>query len=308
MAVEIDDQATPEVDVDANAVETQEGAETTQPEAPPEPFLSVNDRTVYKTKDDAVKAYNEAGQRIAQLSAWEKQAKQYGLSDPKQLDAVAKELLELREYKANLAKQAAAPKIDPADPKAKEAQQVREYLKGLGYISKEDQEAALKELREQVEALKTGTQHSEEVRFQNQEAEARNDMNSWLSAAGVKDENGAKSKIVGTLIKDWINGDDERVERWTRGGVSAKALVKEGFDLAMSELGWKAAVPAAVAAKPTDASYAANKAKAIAVNKKLPAPGTGKDAGANKPAVNKGGINSELHNRAWDVFSKKQKE
>lgn len=306
MAVEIDEQATPEVDVDVATQDPAEGQPTTDPEVPQEPFLSVNERTVYKTKDDAIKAYSEAGQRIAHLSAWEKQAKQYGLSDPKQLDAVAKELLELREYKANLAKQAAAPKIDPADPKAKEAQQVREYLKGLGYISKDEQDAALKELRDQIEALKTGSQQSEELRFQNQEAEARNDLAGWLSAAGVEDKTGGKSQIVGTIIKDWINSDDERVERWTRGGVSAKALVKEGFDLAMGELGWKAA-QAAGAAKPTDAGYAANKAKAAAINKKLPAPGAAKDAGA-KPAPKKGGINSDLHNKAWELFSKKQKE
>jgi len=89
--MEVDEQVTPEVDVDvqdAGADDASAQQET--------PFLKVNDRVTYKTQEDAVRAYDEAGKRIAQLSGWEKQAKQYGLADPKDLDAVAKELLELR--------------------------------------------------------------------------------------------------------------------------------------------------------------------------------------------------------------------
>src|ERR1700688_348397 len=88
---------TPVDDVD---VATQDPAATnptdSDPAKPEEPYLAVNDRTVYKTKDDAVRGYNEAASRIAQLSGWEKQAKQYGLTDPAQLDAIAKELLQAR--------------------------------------------------------------------------------------------------------------------------------------------------------------------------------------------------------------------
>jgi hypothetical protein len=77
----LDDQATPEVDVDVDAQQDPAGTDQTDPAPakPEEPYLAVNDRTVYKTKDDAVRGYNEAANRIAQLSAWEKQAKQYGL-------------------------------------------------------------------------------------------------------------------------------------------------------------------------------------------------------------------------------------
>ena len=307
MAVEeLDDQATLDVDVDAAQQDQDADAATTADAAKAEePYLSVNERTVYKTKDDAIRGYNEAASRIAQLSTWEKQAKQYGLTDPKQLDAVANELLALRKEKADAAAAAksAPAKVDPADPKAKETEQVRKYLRDNGFISKEDQDAALKELRDQLAELKQSGTRSEELRFKNQETEARSDVNGYLSAAQIKDDtDGSKARIVGTLIKDWVNSDPERIERWTEGGVTAKALIKEGFDQMLGALGWKAPVtPGAGQLKPTDPGYAAAKAKALAANKKLPAQGSGKGT-PQTPPKQKGHINSALHEKAWKIF------
>jgi hypothetical protein len=298
---------TPVDDVDPVVDPQQDPSADDQTDPAPakdEPFLPVNERTVYKTREDAIRGYNEAASRIAQLSAWEKQAKAYGLNDPRQLDDVAKEVLQLRKEKADAAaKLNSAPKTDPADPKAKETAQVREYLKNLGYISKEEQSEDLKELRDQIAEMRQAGTQSEELRFQNQEAEARNDLGGYLSVAGVKDDaNGSKAQVIGTLVKDWINNSDERVEQWTRGGVAAKALVKEGVDHMIGMLGWKAAAPSAAGAlKPTDPGYAAAKAKALAANKKLPAPGTAK--GAEKPAPKqRGHINAELHEKAWKAM------
>lgn len=295
------------VDVDPEVEVQQDPAADDQTDPVPakdEPFLPVNERTVYKTREDAIRGYNEAASRIAQLSAWEKQAKAYGLSDPKQLDDVAKEVLQLRKEKADAAaKLNAAPKTDPADPKAKETEQVRKYLRDNGFITKEEQAEALKELRDQIAEMRQMGTQSEELRFQNQEAEARNDLVGYLSAAGIKDDaNGTKAQVIGTLVKDWINGSEERVEQWTRGGVAAKTLVKDGVNLAIGMLGWKAvAQPAAGTLKPTDPGYAAAKAKAIAANKKLPAQGTAK--GAEKPAPKqRGHINAELHEKAWKAL------
>lgn len=305
---ELDEQGTPEVvDVDAQQDPAAGDPDGGDPAAKPEePYLRVNERTVYKTADDAIRGYNEAASRIAQLSGWEKQAKQYGLTDPKQLEAVANELLALRKEKADAAaalKNAPA-KVDPADPKAKETAQVREYLKNLGYISKEDQAEALKELREQIAEMKQQGTQSEQQRFENQEAEARNDLNGYMSAAGVKDDaNGSKAQILGTLVKDWINGSEERIAQWSKGGVSAKNLVKEGTETMINMLGWKAAAtPAPGQLKPTDPGYAAAKAKALAANKKLPAPGTAKTAPNNNPPKQKGHINAALHEKAYKLF------
>ncbi len=302
MAEELELQDTPEVDVDVEQDPAAEDQTDPEPAKSEEPFLPVNERTVYKTREDAIRGYNEAASRIAQLSGWEKQAKAYGLSDPRQLDAVAKELLELRQKVADAAKQVSQPKADPADPKLKESEQVKKYLRENGFITEE----ALRELREQLDEMRQMGTRSEEMRFQNQEAEARNDLNGYLSAAGIKDDaTGSKAMVVGTLVKDWINNSDERVEQWSRGGIHAKNLVKEGTDYVVSMLGWKAAPAVPGQLKPTDPGYAAAKAKAVATNKKLPAPGTGRAHGdGSKPKVQKGHINSALHDKAWEIFSK----
>ena len=305
---------TPVDDVDVPVVETDPvGDDPTDPTPakPEEPYLSVNDRTVYKTKDDAVRGYNEAASRIAQLSGWEKQAKEYGLSDPKQLQAVANELLALRKEKADAAaKLASTPKTEePADPKkAAETKQVKEYLKNLGYISKEEQAEGMKALQDRLDGFEQSGKQSEARRFENQEADARDDVSGYLSKAGIKDDaTGTKLSIVGTLVKTWVNEDETRIERWARGGTSAKTLIKEGFDQMLGGLGWKAPVtPAAGQLKPTDPGYAAAKAKAQVANKgKLPAPGTGKGHGdGSKPKKQVGHINAALHDKAWEYFQK----
>ena len=313
MADELEVLDTPGTEVD-EAVQQDpqgDGEQAEVQDAPDEPFLPVNDRTIYKTREDAVRGYNEAANRIQQLSRWEQEAKQWNLSDPTELRAVANELLQLRREKAEAAaaagKRNVEPKVDPADPKAKEAAQVRQYLKEQGFISKEEQAEALKELQDFMNEQRQQSSQSTELRFQTQEADARDDVVGYLEADGFKDDGtGMKMSIVGTLIKDWINGSDERVSQWSRGGRASQALVKEGYGFVMQHLGWKAgaATTAAGNLKPTDPGYAAAKAKAVAQNKKLPTQGTastrGKDGRfANGTPKQKGAINAELHEAAW---------
>ena len=59
--------------------------------------------------------------------------------------------------------------------------------------------------------------------------------------------------------------------------------------------------------KPTDPGYAEAKAKALAQNKKLPAQGTAKERSgdgrfAKTTPKQKGHINSELHEKAWQMI------
>jgi hypothetical protein len=292
-----------------------DGEQTEVQDKPEEPFLPVNDRTVYRTREDAVRGYNEAANRIQQLSQWEREAKQWGLADPTQFRAVANELLQLRREKAEAAAQAGRQNVErqanPADPKAKEAAQVREYLKGLGYVSKEEQAEALQELRDFMNEQRQQGAQSTELRFQTQEADARDDVSGYLESDGFKDDGtGMKMSIVGTLIKDWINGSDERVDQWSRGGRAAQGLVKEGYGFVMQHLGWKAdaATTAAGGLKPTDPGYADAKAQAAARNKKLPTQGTATTRNADGKFAKgtpkqKGIINAEMHERAWQVLN-----
>lgn len=308
MADELDLLETPVGDVE-EVVDPETPEETPGGVAKPEePYLAVNERTVYKTKDEAIRGYNEAASRIAQLSGWEKTAKQYGLTDPREFEAVANELLAARTKLAEAAKQVSKPAADPKDPKAQEAKQVREYLIANGFISKDEQTAAMKELQDRLDRMEQSGTRSEEARFENQEVEARNEVGTWLTASGIKDDAiGTKLAVVGTLIKDWINNDPERVDRWSRGTASAKILVKEGYDFALKALDWKGttATPGVAGQlKPTDPGYAAAKARALAANKHLPAPGTAKHGDGTKPVAKKGGINAALHDRAWAEFQK----
>lgn len=301
MAEELDDLGTPELEVDEQVVDPVD------PPVVEEPFLPVNDRTVYKTREEAVAGFNSAAQRIQELSQWEKQAKQWNLTDPRQLDAVANELLALRKEKAEAAAQAgkrntAEPK-DPADPKAKEAAQVKEYMKQFGYVSKDEQEEALKELREAIAEFRNQGSQSRELSFQHQEADARDDVAGYIAAGGFKDPTGVKANVVGTLLKDWINSSDERVDEWSKGGRAAKALVKQGYDLAMGALGWQPETPVAKKATEQQSDYSVSKARAMQQNKKLPAQGTGRDdKGKFTTPKQKGHINAELHEKAWKML------
>ena len=71
---------------------------------PSEPYLRVNDRTVYQSREDAIRGYTEAQNRIAALSVWEKlnSAPEKGglgfvnLKSPDDVAALLDELIELR--------------------------------------------------------------------------------------------------------------------------------------------------------------------------------------------------------------------
>lgn len=309
-----------DVDADVDSTSADEGNSDDGGDQADEPFLSVNERTVYKTREDALRGFNEAGQRIASLSGWEKAGKEYGIDNPRHLKPLFDELLELRQIKQRMEKEGAEggqkqPTHSDADASlSKEEKQARDYLRKvlpqIGYVPKEDLMKTVKELQAAVEGLQQQGTQSQETYFRNQEATAREQLNTWLGDAGIEeDADGNKARIVGSVIKDWINSDDELVERWSQGGVEAMKLVREGFDLAMKALGWGVAKPGAGNA---GAKYAADKAKAVAANKKLPAPGTSgkKPVPDAKRRLASGQIDhiGSAHERAWKLFQEKSAE
>lgn len=304
-----DDQATLDVDVAVDAVPDDAGNSGGDPQ--PEPFLAVNERTKYATREDAVKAYDEAGKRISSLSNWEKTGTKWGVSDPKHLEPIFNELMtarkELPTLKAELEAlkkaQAAIANPKPAsnDPKAQEAEAVKKYLADLGYTSKEDVSNLIKELKDEISGLKnTGSQY-ETQRLENQTIEAREQLGTWLSEAQVTDDaDGSKREAVEELIAAWINKDDDRVAQWQRGGSGAMKLAKEGFERVITQLGLKPA-----AAQPNaSAAQAANVGRKLQNGKTLPAQGTARNASAQSQPVAKKGLTSALHNKAWDYMEK----
>jgi hypothetical protein len=278
-----------------------------------QPFLRVNDRTVYKTSEDAVKAFDEAGRRISELTAWQKEAKNWGLNDPKQFTDVARELLQLRQERAEWKKQAetaAKPAADPTqkfveaglDPK--QAAEVQKYLDKLGYVPA----AKLAEIEAKWEE-KFGTiqQHTEaetQRYYQNQEATGRAEIGNWLKTANLADESGRRSAIVGSLIKEAIDNDPGLNQQWFNGGPEAMAMVKQLFDEFVKELGWQPTVAAGDPAATTVTNYAAAKKSAVASNKTLPKQGTGARATNASATVARQDPFKAMHDKAYDEFQK----
>jgi hypothetical protein len=315
---EVDDLSTSDVsqgDVSSSANgETSNSGEATQNE---QPFLAVNDRTSYKTREDAVKAYNEAGQRISALAPWEKAAQQWGLQNPAQLDQVARELLELRQLKQEMAKKEAASKGQEDSTKRfadagldpKQAAEVQKYLDKLGYVPKSVVDEIKAELKSEIDGLRQHSQQSTEQSFRHQEATAREQISSWLKEGKLSDDGGTRAKIVGSLIKAAIDESDPNdpssyISRWSQGGPEALAMVKELYDLAIKDLPWTASATPA----PGSPEYAAAKKNAVAANKKLPTPGTAtkKVGGDSQPAARPGSGDyvKNMHERAREEFEK----
>lgn len=292
---ELDEVVTqPEVDVEAV---TGEGTDTPVPDPQPEPFLRVNDRTVYKTQEDAVKAYSEAGNRIKELSAWEKEMKQYGIKDPQTASALLNELRQLRSQQEEAKKAASTPKAE-ATNLTKEEREVRDYLKKvnpeLGFVTKDD----IKALQDELASMKQERASSTENEFKSAVEEGKAKVSSWMSEAKISDPDGEKIAVVESLIRDWVNSDDERVARFYQSSYSREKLLREGYDRAVNVIGWKgeATTP------PSTASYAATKGKQVVVNKTLPKDGAAAKGGSQPKQANPRDRISALGDKAWEHF------
>lgn len=300
----------PEID-EPNAVDVEvvdpvvEGTEADPAAANPAVealFLEVDERTKFKTADDAKKSFHEAGQRIAQLTPYEKAVKRYGIADANQLPALLDELVAFRAAKAAQDK---APKADAkAEPQnlTKEDKEIREYLKKvapeLGFVSKTEIEALKAEL---AELKTTGSQHSE-ARVQSLIEEGQSTVAGLLGDAKIEDPNGKKALVIETLIRSAIesdhSGDLER--RFFQGGRETKAVVKELYEQAIESLGWTAPVETT---KPNAAAATAlAKGKQIVVNKTLPKADSASKGPGAKPAARKVPTMRELGEQGWEEF------
>lgn len=314
MAVELEDVDNPSLDVDAVP---NDGSANTDPAATQDqaPFLEVNDRTKFLTKEDAVKSFDEAGRTIANLRNWEKELEVFGVKDPR----IAAELLrELQGYRRDAQKQSAtvtqptnARAAEPSVKLSEEEQKARGWLKAalgdpelreqLGFASKKEVEEKLAEiaqLKEQLGTLSSGRAAEDEVRTQSLIEDGEAKIGSWLKEAGI-DGGDEKMKFVATNVKVFIEADPARVDRFFRGGTSTERVVREGYDWAMKQLGWKTA--------PAGTTNAQSKGKQLAANKTLPTGGTTANVtkdGKPKQQSGKPDLIGNVANKAWDEFQK----
>lgn len=303
MADVLDEVVTPsEVDVEETTGEvTPDPASETD-----KPYLVVNDRIQYKTSEDAIKGFNEASTRIASLTPWAKLAEEYGNLTPEVTRELFNELLALRksalenkgkgEEGKGQPSTVAAPK--PGDPKDEAA---LKWLREKGYISKSEMDDVLKTLKAEIETLKSGSEASQGEQYESRIETAEATATKWLIDLGYEksDAEGRLRNVVGPLVKDWINQDPSRIKDWNRGGASMERVTREGFDLAMKYLEWKA--PAKPA--PVSATLAANKGKQLQSNKKLPA-ADGSGTKQRQEATKSRKSQQETDDEAWEEFQK----
>jgi hypothetical protein len=142
---------------------------------PSEPYLRVNDRTVYQSREDAIKGYEEAQKRIAQLATWEKlnSAPEKGglgfvnLKSPEDVATLLDELIELRSKAQGSTATGATPTAaggsqpQGADQLSPEWQQ---YIKTLqekaGFVTRDQ----LKQLEQRFEQIDQHNASEEEAK------------------------------------------------------------------------------------------------------------------------------------------------
>lgn len=263
-----------------------------------EDFLVVDERTKYKTREDAVKAYQSAGQRISQLSAWDKEVGQaFNVSDPRQVAAALREYLEMKEAAKAAAGQGKtgtqATRSNDATELSKEEQDALKWLEKvsdrLGYVPK----AEFEKVMDRLNKLEGGLTAQDEANQARQVEQGRGQLVSLLTEAKLP-ANEEFTNFMEQSITNWVNSDKGRIERWQAGGKSAEALVKEGFDWAKKVL--------TQVQRPATANYQEKKQNATQSRPKtLPQAGGTPNKRSAQPGKPEG-ITSEMHKRAWELL------
>jgi hypothetical protein len=314
-----DDQDVTHQDVDVDVTNDAAGnSDDGSDDQGDEPFLVVNDRQQYKTREEAVRAYTEAGSRIAQLTAWEKDLDRYGVKDPRVAAQLFDELISLRQEREKAQKDAqsaagadkskSGTSTDDDAELSKEDKAALKWLQKhaprLGFVPKEELQTLKKDFEDFKTSTTQGTEAAQEERRQTVIADGKNSVTQLLTADKISDTTGAKANMVETLITAWINQDEARTKKFWMGGVVTQTLLKEGYDLVKKELGWGQAT------QQNDAAAAAlNKGRALQRNRTLPktgaaGKGSNQNDGVRKDAAGRKDHIGSVHDAAWQVAEK----
>lgn len=242
-------------------------------QADQEYFLEVNDRQKYRTADDVKKSMAESGTRISQLSQWEKVAKEYGISDPQQIRALATEILEARKAKEAASKQASGKvETDDEEQLTPEQQNALKWLKKnagkAGYVPKEELVALREELKTQISELQAGSKATQEDRANARIEQGRGTLQTLLKEAKLPTDNPKLARLIENDVRVFIEGDKEREAIfWGGSPAEVRALLKEALDdIAPVFQSFKAA---------TNANYASSKSTSVkTASKQLPRTGS----------------------------------
>lgn len=198
-----------------------------------EPFLKVNDRTSYATREDAMRAYDEAGKTIAQLSAW-RQFNEAGYT-PEQVIQIVNAHVAAQKQQSQPSNQPNQPKA--ADDLSPEWRAHIEFLKSKGIFPTTDE---LNAIKQQIADLRGEQQSAYEARVEGARTRGEQILNSVIKDAGLTlDETG--SNFIANSIEDQIvrasrNEQNQIVpgspeDRFIHGDASeCTAIIKEHFN------------------------------------------------------------------------------
>lgn len=229
-------------------------AASTPPATPAEPWLKVNDRTSYNTKEDAIKGWTELQSTLTSLKPFETLMKPveqggFGLSAERAielLDAYADHLASQPSSPATPAtNRSDAATVDAAakgdkvayDSLTPEWKAHVDYLKKLGYVTAD----ALKPLEDRVNALDARNQETYAAEVNNAVSHGTSLLEATMKEAGITpDEKMLENvgRIVGSAIdRDSYDRNGNIIpgslaDRFLKGNeASRKQIIQEQFDI-----------------------------------------------------------------------------
>ena len=226
----------------------------TTPQTPATPaFLEINDRTKYASKEDAIKGWNEAQNRISSLSQWEQVIAApldkggFGITDPRQVAQLLDELATIRASQqtatpsnsqgtrsdAGTVQAAAQGDKKAYDSLTPEWKQHVDFLRNqLGFVTQD----ALKPLQDQVQQLSQSQQAAQEAHLQEARRNGESTLNGLIEKSGLAADDTDKAQIA-NAIEDAIvrNSRDARgniipgspEDRFIRGDAAERASIIE---------------------------------------------------------------------------------
>lgn len=283
------------------------------------PFLTVNDRTSFKTAEDAVKSFGESGERIATLSQWERLKDEFGVETVEEARELLNELVDRRarekaagDRDQDPGKPAAKPADDPSSGLSDEDKKAVAYFKRLGVPISGDMDG----LRKQIDELKTSIQSGQESDNERHASamieSGRSVLTEFVKGADLlgddqkvnqkltaRAERAIRSYLEDTSI-DEKTGDvrpGSPLARFYRGGNAQREVVKEAFEDFLET--FTHGKSRGVAGYEKDKQDAKNP-------KPLPKGASAADVGVG--ADRKPESMVDTHNKAWGIFERKLAE
>lgn len=167
-------------------------------------FLKVNDRTAFKTAEDAIRSFEEAGNRIGSLSQWEKFARQHGINTPEEMVQVFSEAFQARQRPKSNAQDGAKPDAAETEFKPEEKQAI-DFLKKAGFLTADQ----IADMRAQLDVSNRTVQEQEQRELESRVDEGRTELHRLFKEKGYV---GADGKLdpelqesAEAIITNWLN-------------------------------------------------------------------------------------------------------